>query len=90
MLQGEGYLDYPDGHTSVEALSSAVYYSAASSMTENQCRTMFHTSKSSIVEGCQRACEVALERSGLLATRDITVLQAFVLYLVSTYFLQSS
>ncbi|KAI9734970.1 MAG: hypothetical protein M1834_002052 [Cirrosporium novae-zelandiae] len=83
MLQGERYLEYPDRHASVEALSSAVCYSAANSMTENQCQAMFHTSKSSVVADCQRACEAAIERSGLLATRDITVLQAFVLYIVA-------
>ena len=87
MLQGERYLGYPEGHASVEALSSAVCYSAASSMTENQCQAMFYTSKSSIAVDCRRACEVAIERSGILATRDITVLQAFVLYLVSAHFL---
>jgi hypothetical protein len=85
MLQGEGYLGYPEGHASVEALNSAVCYSAASSMAENQCRSMFHISKSSIVEDCRRVCEVALERSGVLATRDMTVLQAFVLYLVRAH-----
>ncbi|OCK75259.1 hypothetical protein K432DRAFT_429544 [Lepidopterella palustris CBS 459.81] len=83
MLQGEGYQGYPKRHVSVETLSSAVCYSAASSMTENQCWAMFHASKSSVVTDCRRACEVAMERSGLLATRDITVLQAFVLYLVA-------
>lgn len=85
MLQGEGYLKYPNGHPSVEALKAAVCYVAASSMTENQYRTMFHASKSSIVADCQRACEDAMERSSLLATQDITVLQAFVLYIVSVH-----
>src|SRR4051812_36275995 len=85
MLQGERYLGYPEGQVSVEALGSAVCYSAATSMTETQCQTMFQAGKSSIVTACRRTCEVAIEKSGLLATRDITVLQAFVLYLVSTH-----
>ncbi|KAK1765002.1 fungal-specific transcription factor domain-containing protein [Phialemonium atrogriseum] len=83
MLQGGGYLGYPDGHASVEALSSAVMYSAASSMTDNQCQATFRTDKSSLMANCRRACEAAIERSGLLTTRDITVLQAFVLYLLA-------
>jgi hypothetical protein len=41
---------------------------------------------SGIVEDSRRACEAALERSGLLASPSITGLQAFVLYLVSTSF----
>ncbi|KAI0126753.1 C6 transcription factor [Xylariales sp. AK1849] len=83
MLYGEQYLGYPDGHSSVEALSSAVCYSAVSSLTENQCQASFHTSKSIVVPDCRRACEEAIGRSGLLTTRDITVLQAFVLYLIA-------
>ncbi|KAL9094772.1 MAG: hypothetical protein Q9165_003043 [Trypethelium subeluteriae] len=81
LLQGEGYLGYADGHASVEALNWAVCYSAACSMTENQCRTLFQAGKSNVVADCRRASELAMERSGLLTTRDITVLQAFVLYL---------
>ena len=83
LLEGHGYLSYPDGHASVHALRAAVCYSAASSMTEGQCREAFRTDKDCIVADCRRACELAIERSGLLATRDIAVLQAFVLYLVS-------
>ncbi len=83
LLHSGRYLAYPDGHASVEALSSAVLYSAASSMTEEQCRKLFQADKSSIVGSFRRACEVAIERSSVLTTRDITVLQAFVLYLVS-------
>lgn len=86
MLQGEAYLGYPDGHASVTTLRSAVFYSAASSMTKNQCQAMFNISKFNVLTNCRRDCEVAIQRSSLLVTRDITVLQAFVLYLVSTHF----
>ncbi|KAF2136060.1 uncharacterized protein K452DRAFT_280562, partial [Aplosporella prunicola CBS 121167] len=84
MLHGLPYLNYPPGHPSLEALGSAVCFSAASSMTENQCWTMFHTSRAGVVADCRRTCEAAIERSGLLATRDMTLLQAFVLYLASS------
>lgn len=84
MIQGKGYFGYPDGHPSLMALSSAVCFVAASSLTEGKCQTSFQTSKSSLVSVCRRQCEVAIERSGLLSTRDINVLQAFVLYLVSS------
>lgn len=82
MLDGEPYLGYDDGHFSVEALSSAVCYSALSSMTEEQCQSMFHASKSTVTGDYRVACERAVERAGLITTTDITVLQAFVLYLV--------
>ena len=85
LVRGEGYLGYPSGHASVEALSAAVCYSAASSMTENQCHASFHINKSTVVADYRKACEAAMQRADLLATRDITVLQAFVLYLVSVH-----
>lgn len=68
---------------SVEALSSAVCYAAVISMTENQCQTMFRADKSDIVTYYRVACERAFEQAGLITTNEITVLQAFVLYLVS-------
>ncbi|KAJ5714340.1 VrtR2 [Penicillium malachiteum] len=83
MIQGERYLDYPEEHPAVNALASAVFYSAANSMTENQCQSIFHTSKSSFVMAYRGRCEVAVEKSGLLTTRDITTLKAFILYLTS-------
>ena len=87
MIQGEHYLGYPDDHISVQAIRAAVSYAAASSLSETQCWLMFHTEKSSLVSGCRKACEFAVERANLLTTRDITVLQAFVLYLVGFYFI---
>ncbi|KAJ5697626.1 hypothetical protein N7488_011310 [Penicillium malachiteum] len=83
MVQGEPYLAYADGHPSVEALGSAVCYSAISSMTENQFSAMFHANKADLLAESRVACETAIGRAGLLTTRDITVLQAFILYLVA-------
>lgn len=83
MEKNEPYLTYPKGHLYVSALSAAVCYAAACSLTENQCRRMFQASKLSIVTTLRRACEGALEQSDVLSTQDMTVLQAFVLYLVS-------
>ncbi|GFF87441.1 hypothetical protein IFM60648_08047 [Aspergillus lentulus] len=84
MLHGEQYLDYPERHVAVDALSSAICYAAVASLTDDQCRAMFQRSRSSgIAEDSRRACEAALERSGLLASPCITGLQAFVLYLIA-------
>lgn len=83
LINGESYLDYPQGHTSTEVLGCAVCYAAASSLTKAQAQTMFLRSRQEVVTECRRACETAMERCGLLATRDMTVLQAFVLYLVA-------
>lgn len=82
MVHGEPYLAYAAGHPSVEALGSAVCYSAISSMTENQCSVMLHANKADLMAESRVVCETAIGLAGLLSTRDITVLQAFILYLV--------
>lgn len=81
MVHGEPYLAYAEGHPSVEALGLSVCYSAISSMTEGQCSAMLHAKKADLKTESRMACETAIGRVGLLSTRDITVLQAFVLYL---------
>ncbi|KAK3366253.1 C6 transcription factor [Lasiosphaeria ovina] len=83
LVRGQNYLAYPEGHASPRVLSAAVSYAAASSMTENQCQATFRTPKASLVADCRRACEIALDASGLLTTSDMTVLQAFLLYLIA-------
>ncbi|KAK9437844.1 hypothetical protein VB005_08842 [Metarhizium brunneum] len=82
MLEGDRYLGYPEEHTSVMALESAVCYAAANTLTDSQCKAMFRMSKASIVSMHRKFCENAIERAGLLTTRDRIVLQAFVLYLI--------
>lgn len=83
MLEGDRYLGYPEEHTSVMALESAICYAAANTLTDNQCMAMFQMRKANIVSTHRKLCESAIERAGLLTTRDRIVLQAFVLYLVS-------
>ena len=83
MKSGEPYLNYPVGHTAVAALSSAVCYSAACSLTEGQCQSMFQMERTAVIAVTQQACEHALEKAEVLITSDMTVVQAFVLYLVS-------
>lgn len=82
LVSGQSYLHYPAQHVATSALAAAICYAAANSMTEDQSQNLFEMDKSSIVLDCREACEAALQKSGLLTTRDITVLQAFVLYLV--------
>ncbi|KAI1482218.1 hypothetical protein F4774DRAFT_372141 [Daldinia eschscholtzii] len=83
MQQGNRYLGYDTNHTSPVCLSSAVCYSAAASMTEEQCQQLFNIRKPALTAEYRAACEAAFESSELLTTNDITVLQAFVLYLIA-------
>jgi hypothetical protein len=83
LVRGEGYLQYPERHPSVQALQASICYVAASSLPEQQCQTMLQQDKSRVTEELCRACETALFNANLISTDDVTVLQAFVLYLVS-------
>ncbi|KAJ6443399.1 cupin -type protein [Purpureocillium lavendulum] len=71
-----------DNMQSAQTLECAVCYAAATTMTEAQCQTAFQKSKVEVSTIYRKMCEDAIERAGLLTTRDMTVLQAFVLYLV--------
>lgn len=82
MMHGERYPDYPEGHSTPEVLGAAVCYSASASMTDESCQAILKVDKSRLVKACRTDCETAISKSALLTSRDITVLQAFVLYLV--------
>ncbi|ROW15896.1 hypothetical protein VPNG_02619 [Cytospora leucostoma] len=83
MMHGERYLDYPEGHDTPEVLRAAVCYSASVSMTDESCQAIFKIDKFNLVKACRTDCETAISKSALLTSRDITVLQAFVLYLTA-------
>lgn len=83
------FLDYDLCDPSPAALRAAVCYAAVASMTEGQCKAIFSCPKLQVLPEFRNDCDVALNRAGLLTTTDITVLQAFVLYLVSPLFLIS-
>ncbi|OTB09417.1 hypothetical protein M426DRAFT_315974 [Hypoxylon sp. CI-4A] len=82
MIKGQPYLKYEHNHISTLCLKSTVCYSALSSMTEGQCKETFGIEKLSLMADYRAACEYALERSDLLITNDITILQAFILYII--------
>lgn len=82
LLDGKSYLDYQDTDPVLDVLRSAVFFVAIVSLTEEQCHSMFDADQTSLIATYRLACEVALDRAGLITTEDITVLQSLVLYLV--------
>ena len=68
---------------SYEALKFAVCFTAACTLSEAECRAIFVEEKDKVINRLRLATEVVLSRANLLTTSDITVLQAFVIYLVS-------
>lgn len=71
-------LNYP----SHEALKFAICFTAVCTLTEPEIRNIFSEEKSKVVQKFRLATEVLLSRANLTTTSDITVLQAFVIYLV--------
>lgn len=87
LVDCKGFLDYDLCDPSPAALRAAVCYAAVASMTEEQSKAVFSCPKLKVLPEFRNTCDVALNRAGLLTTTDMTVLQAFVLYLVGPLFL---
>ena len=71
------------GCPSREALKFSICFTAICSLSEVEVRKMFMEKKDGILNRFRLATEMMLSRAGLLTTLDLTVLQAFVIYLVS-------
>ncbi|KAE8389666.1 hypothetical protein BDV23DRAFT_194320 [Aspergillus alliaceus] len=84
LREGKPYLDYHNRHPAVEALTYAVYYAATCSLTDAQCMVIFESSKPPIVSRYRLACETALGNADFVTSEDLTVLQAFIIWLIST------
>ncbi len=83
LLSGEPGFVEPLDCPSREALKFAVCFTAVCTLTEVESRKLFMEEKDKIINRFRLATEVMLSRANLLTTSDITVLQAFVIYLVS-------
>ncbi|KAH0550922.1 hypothetical protein GP486_007712 [Trichoglossum hirsutum] len=65
-----------------EALMFAMYFAAVTSLKPEECRSMLQMEKSTLHNKYRFAVEQALARAGLLDTRELVILQAFVIFLV--------
>ncbi|KAH7012960.1 hypothetical protein EDB80DRAFT_638644 [Ilyonectria destructans] len=69
--------------TNLNALLFAVYFSATSSMENDECREVLGGDRNAIVTKYRAAEENALTVAGLLNTDDLMVLQSFIIYLTT-------
>lgn len=69
--------------TNLNTLLFAVYFSATSSMENDECREVLGGDRNAIVTKYRAAEENALTVAGLLNTDDLMVLQSFVIYLTT-------
>jgi hypothetical protein len=83
LLGGKSYLDYETNHPAVDALDKAIYYSAVCCLCDAECSEIFKTPKSAVIFTFRQRSEKALATANLTTTDDITVLQAFLIYLVT-------
>ncbi|KAE8353724.1 fungal-specific transcription factor domain-containing protein [Aspergillus coremiiformis] len=84
LLDGKPYLDYEPGHMGPTALALAVYFAAACSATEDESQSLFGCEKSCLVARYQLESEAALAKADFMTSNDMTILQAFVLFLLAS------
>jgi hypothetical protein len=66
----------------MEALMFAMYFAAVNSLKPDECRVTLQEEKSTLHNKYRFAVEQALARAGFLDTRELIILQAFVIFLV--------
>lgn len=81
---GKPYLDYEQDHQAPATLASAIYLCAVCTLEKVECQSIFNTSKKIVVAEFQRETELALTKADFVTTNDLTVLQAYIISLVST------
>jgi hypothetical protein len=69
----------------IEALMFGIYCMAIASFPESECLPIFGETKAALLKRYHSGVRLALHRAGLLRTSDLTILQAYVLYLVSPF-----
>jgi hypothetical protein len=84
LIDEEPYLDYEPDHQAPVTLAYAVYYVAVCTIDDPQCQVMFGLDKKTVSAELQRETEAALIKSDFVTTNDLTILQAYVLSLVSS------
>ncbi|KAE8149832.1 fungal-specific transcription factor domain-containing protein [Aspergillus avenaceus] len=84
ILDGKPYLDYEPGHLAPTTLVLAICYTAVSIITEDDSYNLLGCKKSALVAKYQKESEAALARADFMTTNDITILQAFVLFLLAS------
>lgn len=77
--------DLDNVSSGMEALMFAIYYAAVVALTADDCYLIFGLSQPAVVNKYMLATQQALNAAKLLKTMDMIVLQALVIFLVSTF-----
>lgn len=88
LYDDQPYLDYEPDHQATTTLAFAVYSAAVCTIDDSQCQLIFGTDQKSVFADLQKETEAALVRADFVTTNDLTVLQAYVISLVSKIVLE--
>lgn len=69
----------------LEALEHAIYFTALCTLSDDECERKLFYEKAPLLLQLKISAESSLSKAKLLEVPDVTVLQAFVVYLVSLY-----
>jgi hypothetical protein len=83
LQEGKPYLNYEQDHQAPATLASAVNLAAVCTLDNMECQRLFNTDKKTIVAEFQKESETALAKADFVTTNDVTVLQAYIISLVS-------
>ncbi|KKK21019.1 hypothetical protein ARAM_005099 [Aspergillus rambellii] len=83
LTMSKPYLHYSLDHPAPSALALAVSYMTVSSMSSDQCSRTLGIHRQVLLEKYHKHTQSALEKVDYLNTEDLTVLQAFVLFLLN-------
>jgi len=78
------HLDVGYGSEGTEALISAVFFAAVTSMTEEECQRGLKDTRMGALASFRSSVEDALARANFLGHAEFTILQALVIFLVCT------
>ncbi|KAI9046231.1 Zn(II)2Cys6 transcription factor [Aspergillus affinis] len=84
LIDRKPYQNYAPQSLAPKALKYAVCFAAICSLDEREYEHIFKTNKTLMVERFQKEAESVLVEADYLTTHDLTVLQAFVLFLLSS------
>jgi hypothetical protein len=85
-VEGSGEIDCSPGPKGWDALKFAIYYTATTSLTADECLQYLGEEKAVFLPTLRSSTELALARADFVNTEDMSTLQALVLYLVSCSF----
>ena len=85
-IEETGELDCSPGPKGWDALKCAIYYTATTSLTPEECFEKLGEEKAVLLPRLRSNTELALARADFVNTEDMSTLQALILYLVSLSF----